>query len=113
LRELDDQNAQDCEIKAKICGHCDRPQSVPITRTAIRDLGLIPLTKDAVLEVVKEHINLKRRVFTDRMDNGDTAYIIEECTVEGTLLYVKVKFFKEDGAESMLIISAHPPRRWC
>jgi hypothetical protein len=113
LRELDGRNTRDCEIKAKICGYCENPQSVRITRTATQDLGLIPLTKDAVLEIVKEHITLKRRVFTDRMDNGDTAYIIEECTVEETNLYVKVRFFKqEDGAEAMLIISAHPPRRW-
>ena len=113
LRELDDRNAQDCEIKGRICGFCEDPQSVRITRTATQDLGLIPLTKDGVLETVKEHITLKRRVFTDRMDNGDTAYIIEECTVEEIKLYVKVKFFrKEDGVEAMLIISAHPPRRW-
>jgi len=76
-------------------------------------LGIIPLTKDAVLEAVKEHIHLKRRVYTDRMDNGDTAYIMGDCKVEETVLFVKVKFFKKGKDESMLIISAHPPRRWC
>jgi hypothetical protein len=76
-------------------------------------LGIIPLTKDAVLEAVKEHIDLKRRVCTDRMDNGDTAYIIQDCKVEETVLYVKVKFFEKDEVDLMLIISAHPPRRWC
>jgi hypothetical protein len=113
LRELDDRNQQDREVKTRILGHCENPRSVSITRTALQDLGLIPLTKDAVLEVVKEHIELKRRMFTDQMDNGDVAYIIRECTVDGTILFVKAKFFQNNGVQAMVIVSAHPPRRWC
>ena len=112
MRELDDRNTQDSELKAKICKHCSNPTTVVITRTAIQDLGLIPLTKDAVLETVREHIELKRRVFTDIMDNRDAAYIIPECDVEGAVIYVKVKFVEGRNGELMVLISAHPPRRW-
>jgi hypothetical protein len=112
LRELDEWNAQDNEIKAKICKHCESPENISITRTALDDLGLIPLTKDVVVEAVFEHINLKRRMYTDIMDNKDIAYIFKDCNVDGTPLYVKVKFFKKGEIESMLIFSAHPDRRW-
>lgn len=113
MRELDDRNSEDSKIKAKIREHCQCPRSVPITHTATNDLGLVPLTKDAVLEALKEHIEFKRRVFTDVMDNGDVAYIVKECAVQESILYVKVKFFERQGKEAMLIVSAHPPRRWC
>jgi hypothetical protein len=112
LRELDDRNSQDSEIKQKICKHCECPKEVSITRTALQDLGLIPQTKDAVLNALKEHIELKRRVFTEKMDNGDTAYIVPDCPLEGECLYIKVKFLKKGDTEKMLIISAHPPRKW-
>jgi hypothetical protein len=112
VRELDDKNPDDKAIKAKICWYCDVPKLVQITRTALDDIGLIPVTKEAILEAVKVHISAGWRVFTDRMDNGDFAYIINECSVEATVLYVKVKFFQLNKGERMLIISAHPPRRW-
>lgn len=112
MRELVEWNAQDNEIKAKVCKHCESPQNVLITRTALEHLGLISLTKDAVAEAVIEHINLKRRMYTDMMDNKDIAYIFKNCDVDGTLLYVKVKFVKRGETESMLILSAHSDRRW-
>lgn len=84
-----------------------------MTRTADTDLGIIPITKDALLGAVEEHIARKRRVFTDRMDNRDIAYIITDCNVEDVVLYVKVRFFCPDNQERMLVVSAHPPRRWC
>lgn len=113
MRELDDRNSDDCAVRSKIVSFCLSPSLVHMTRTADTDLGIAPATKDALLEAVREHITAKRRMFTDRMDNSDTAFIITECTVEETVLYVKVKFFRKGDAENMLIISAHPPRRWC
>jgi hypothetical protein len=114
LRELDDRNGQDSEIKAKVCKFCKEPQRVVVTRTALTDMGLIPVNKAGVLESVHEHVQSKRRVFTDVMDNRDVAYIIPECATEDVVLYVKVKFVKEEGSgvEKMVLISAHPPRRW-
>jgi hypothetical protein len=84
-----------------------------MTRTADVDLALIPLTKDAVLEALRLHIQGKRRVYGDRMDNGDPVHVVTECEISGTILYVKVKFLGATGRERMLVISAHPPRRWC
>jgi hypothetical protein len=112
VRDLDDKNPDDKAIKSRICCLCGIPRLVHITRTALDDIGLIPLTKEGVLQAVREHISGNRRVSTDRMDRGDTAYIIEECLVQGNVLYVKVSFFVRNNEERMLIISAHPPRKW-
>lgn len=112
MRELDDKNGNDREVKSKICSFCDAPLHVDLTRTASTDMGLIPLTKAALLAAVKEHVSTGRRLFTDRMDNMDTAYIVSECLVDGDAVYVKVKFFQLNGEERMLVISSHPPRRW-
>lgn len=111
--ELEDRNLGHCAAKERICGHCVTPESVQMTRTADVDLGLIPLTKDAVLEALRLHIQGKRRIYGDRMDNGDQVFVVTDCEVDGTILYVKVKFLGAAGAERMLVISAHPPRRWC
>ncbi len=113
MRELDDRNCEDWAVKTKICGFRQCPALVHMTRTADTDLGIIPITKDALLGAVEEHLENKRRVFTDRMDNGDIAYIITECHLEDAVLYVKVRFFRYEDQERMLVISAHPPRRWC
>lgn len=114
LRELDDRNSADAATKSKICSFCKSPTLVHMSRTALTDLGLIPLSKEAMLGGVIEHIESHGRVFTDRMDNGDTAYFVKECIVEdGVILYVKMRFFQLEADEGMLVFSAHPPRRWC
>jgi hypothetical protein len=114
LAELDDKNIDHRSVKERICGHCGRPEGVVTTRTADNDLALIPLTKVAVLEAVHAHVEAKRRVHLERMDNNDLVYVMTDCDVGGTVLYVKVKLIPgESGTEKMLIISAHPPRRWC
>lgn len=114
LGELDDKNIDHRSVKERICGHCERPESVVTTRTADDDIALGALTKAAVLEAVRGHIESKRRVFMERMDNNDLVYVMTDCDVGGTVLYVKVKLIRgQAGAEKMLIISAHPPRRWC
>ena len=126
MRELDDKNPADAKVKEKICAFCRNPKKVRITRTALTDSGLLGLNKDGVLELLLEHIESKGRVFTDQMDNRDTAYIAPECNSEqGVVLYVKVKFVKEkadekqgaeklkrEAEEMMIVISSHPPRRW-
>jgi hypothetical protein len=114
LWELDDRNLDHRSVKERISGHCGTPENVVITRTADNDLAIIPLTKNAVLEAVRTHLSANRRVHGDRMDNGDLVYIVTDCNVEGSILYVKLKLLQgKEGSERMLIISAHPPRRWC
>jgi hypothetical protein len=113
LRELDDNNPEDRSIKLKISSFCQAPQRVRMSRTATTDLGLASLTKEGMLTGLREHILGRGRVFTDRMDNGDTAYIAAECLAEEKVLYIKVRFFELDEDEAMLVFSAHPPRRWC
>ena len=111
--ELDDRNAEHGAAKSRICAHCEKTETVQITRTADTDLAIIPLTKDAVLEALRFHIQAKGRIYADRMDNGDLVYVVTECEVDGSVLYVKVNLLERSGEEKMLVISAHPPRRWC
>ncbi len=110
--ELDDRNSQHRDLKAKIIAHCENPNEVRITHTALQDLGLGGITKHEVLAVIQEHIRLGRAIFAAQMDSGEMAYVVKECNVAAAILYVKVKFFKHERKELMLLMSSHPPRKW-
>jgi hypothetical protein len=112
LRDLDDKNDLDATAKRKICDFCAKPGVVTMTRTAERDAGLVAITKAGVLEGILLHIQSGKRVCSDRMDNGDLAYIFHDCGIEQTSLYVKVKFSGAERDERMIVVSAHPDRRW-
>jgi hypothetical protein len=112
LQELDAKNSDHKAIKWKICEFCRVASTVQLTKTALTDLGLIPLTKAAVLEALHKHVESGRRVYSDRMDNGDITFVTTDCSVGEVILYIKVRFYKLNNQERMLVISAHPPRRW-
>lgn len=112
VRELDEKRFNDGPIKTKICAFCKEPTSVDFSKRAIDDMGLVPVEKKAVLEALHEHSANSYRMSVDRMENGDLAYIADSCSVEGTVLYVKVKFYFRDAIERMLVFSAHPPSKW-
>ncbi len=110
--ELEDRNPEHQAIKRKICEFCGCPDMTVITKTALNDLGIEGISKKQVLSELQVHISGGRRVFTDRMDNNDVAYIAKECVVCGVVLFVKVKFQNQKGREVMVVMSAHPPRKW-
>lgn len=112
MRELDDKNDLDRAIKEKIGGFCGKTGSVFMTRTAERDSALIGITKLGILEGLLCHIQEKRTIYSDFMDNGDSAWIVKDCVIEQVRLYVKLKFAASTSGERMIIISAHPDRRW-
>lgn len=112
MRELDDRSAPDVSVKKKICRFCESPAEVVITRTAERDSALLGITKLGILEGVLCHIQGARTVYADFMDNRDLAFILKDCAVEQTALYVKLKFSQSKERELMVIISSHPDRRW-
>jgi hypothetical protein len=112
LRELDDKNDLDKSAKLRICEFCSEPSTVIVTRTAERDSALEGVTKAGVLESVRSHVQTGKPIHAEYMDNGDLAYILRECAIEKIILYVKLKFSKTDGEERMVVISAHPNRRW-
>lgn len=112
MQELDDRNDLNASAKRKICDFCCKPELVILTRTAERDSALIPIPKAGILEGMLSHIRAGKRVCSDRMDNGDLAYIFHDCGIDQTALYVKIKFSRTDKDERMIVISAHPDRRW-
>ena len=112
MRDLDDRNDLDATAKRKISEFCGRPEVVILTRTAERDSALVGIRKAGILEGILSHIRVGNLVCSDRMDNGDLAYILCECRIEQTALYVKVKFSGTGNRERMIVISAHPDRRW-
>ena len=75
-------------------------------------MGLVSVTKTALLDAVHSHVERGRLVNADYMDNGDLAYILTDCSLEEVGLYVKLKFQGEADRERMFVLSAHPPRRW-
>ena len=111
LWELDDDNSLDACIKKKICEFCLKPKSVLLTRTAERDMAVVPVSKSELLEGVRCYVQNRGLVNADYMDNGDLAFIVQ-YSIKDQEMYVKVKFSGEGHEEEMYVISAHPPRRW-
>ena len=112
LVELDDKNELHAAAKRKILEFANDPKRSPFTRTAERDLSLTPVTTIGVRQGICCHIKAGATIYLDRLDSGETAYVLKECRIESEILYIKLKFCKLRGQEEMLIISAHPPRRW-
>lgn len=112
MGELDERNSSHRSVMERICRHCKAACTTLITRTAENDIALASLTKAMVLDALHFHVQARRRIFEERMDNADIVYVVTSCDVCGVELYVKVKLLSRGGAEKMLVISAHPPRRW-
>jgi hypothetical protein len=112
LVELNDRNALHVSAKKRIfqCA-CDATRS-PFTRTAERDLSLGSVTAAGVREAICCHIEDGKPILLERLDSGEEAYVFKECHIESTVLYVKLKFWKMGKSERILILSAHPDRRW-
>lgn len=112
MEELNNSNSLHCSAKQKIYKCACDPTSAHITRTAERDLSLFPVTKIGILDAIRCHIDENKMIYMDYLDSGESAYILKECCIESVVLYVKVKFFKSGSDEKMLILSAHPDRKW-
>jgi hypothetical protein len=112
VRELDDKNNLDCAARAKIATFAENAFSVSITAMAFRDSALLNLTKASILGAIVCHLGRANSLFCDRLDSGEIAYVIKQCATDAGEIYVKLKFYRFRGPEKMLIISAHPNRRW-
>jgi hypothetical protein len=112
LIELDERNSLDRDAKARVAAFAKNISSVDMTATALRDTGLLNITKLGILEAVVCHLQKGRPMFSERLDSGENAYVLKECITEAGIIYIKVKFYRLRGTEKMLVISAHPNRRW-
>lgn len=108
---LDERNQLHKAEKDKISKFASNEELVVWRRTVERDLALIPVSRTEVLQGLLVHLETKT-VSADHMDNGDLAYICEECMVAGVCLYLKVKFATMADGERLIVFAAHPPRRW-
>jgi hypothetical protein len=112
LAELDDKNPLHASTRQKIIEFACDPTRSGFARTAERDLSITPVTTAGLREAICCHLQAGKPLLVERLDSGETAYVIKECKIESTVLYVKVKFWKPREREQMLILSAHPDRRW-
>jgi hypothetical protein len=112
VNELDEKNSLDRAARAKVTTFAKNRFSVDITATASRDSALLKLTKAGILEAVVRHLEKGRPIFFEWLDSGEAAYVVKECVTEAGPIYIKLKFYLFRSAEKMLIISAHPNRRW-
>jgi hypothetical protein len=112
MKELDQKNSLDRGARAKVAAFAKNQIAVTITATARRDAALLRLNKIGILDSISCHLDGGGPLFFERLDSGEAAYLIPECGTEAGDIYVKVKFYIFKGTEMMLILSAHPNRRW-
>jgi hypothetical protein len=96
---------------AKILDLARWPHHCVVTKRAMEDIVRLRLTKEAVLEAVRDHLGAKKPTYMLMQQSGIKAYVLLPCSVDVHHLYVKVQLPPRDQErdELLVIISAHKP----
>lgn len=96
---------------AKIRDLARWPHHCVVTKRATEDIVKLRLTKAAVLEAVRSHLDAKKATYVLMQESGIEAYVLVPCTVDVHHLYVKVQVppCDRESDEVLVIISAHTP----
>ncbi len=96
---------------AKILDLARWPHHCVVTKRAMEDIVKLRLTKEGVLEAVREHLRTKKPTYVLMQLSGIKAYVLLPCSVDVHHLYVKVQVPARDQErdELLVIISAHKP----
>jgi hypothetical protein len=89
------------------------PHHCIVTRQAVEDMVRARITKEAVLESIREHIQKGKPIyFLIQESTNLPAYVFLPCNVDGCELYVKVQLSAADteADERLIVISSHPPK---
>jgi len=79
----------------------------------MEDIVRARITKEAVLEAVRDHINRDKPIyFLIQELTNLPAYVFLPCNVDGCELYVKVQISLAEAEkdERLIVISSHPPK---
>ena len=75
---------------AKILDLARWPHHCVVTKRAMEDIVKLRLTKEAVLEAVRDHFGAKKPTYVLMQQSGIKAYVLLPCSVDVHHLYVKV-----------------------
>jgi hypothetical protein len=97
---------------AKILDLARWPHHCTVTRRAMEDMVRARITKEAVLESIRDHIQKGKPIyFLIQESTNSPGYVFLPCNVDGCELYVKVQLSaaKAEKEEHLIVISSHPP----
>jgi hypothetical protein len=108
MRPLNYADDEDAAIIQKIREFASDPGKVTWSRTAEQDIAdTQDMSKSGVLAALLDHVCQTKLIQTDKMRNGDTAYIARRCLIGRFERYVKVKFWALRDEEKMHVFAAH------
>jgi hypothetical protein len=112
VNQIDFSAAEHLAAIAKILDLAKWPHHCVVTKRAMEDIVRLRLTKEAVLEAVREHLEARRPTYVLMQESGLEAYVLLPCAVDVHELYVKVQVppCKRERDEVLVIISSHKPK---
>ena len=111
MQAIDFSAAEHLAAIAKILDLARWPHRCVVTKRAMEDIVKLRLTKEAVLEAVREHLEVQMPTYVLMQQSGLEAYVLLPCSVDVHHLYVKVQVppCKRECDEVLVIISSHKP----
>ncbi len=112
MKQIDFSAAEHLAAISKILDLAKWPHHCVVTKRAMEDIVKLRLTKEAVLEAVREHLDAQRPTYALMQESGLEAYVLLPCSVDIHELYVKVQVppCKRERDEVLVIISSHKPK---
>lgn len=110
---IDPLAAEHAAALAKILDLAKWPHHCLVTRQATEDMVKARVTKEAVLEAIRDHILGEQSIYLLIQDSTNLpAYVFLPCLVETCALYVKVQLSAAavEKDERLIVISSHPPK---
>jgi len=104
--------SEHAEALAKVLDIARWPHHCFVTRRATEDMVKARITKEGVLEAIREHILGGKPIYQlVQKSTGLSSYVFLPCIVDARALYVKVQLSAaaSERDESLVIISSHPP----
>jgi hypothetical protein len=112
VKQIDFSAAEHLAAIAKILNLAKWSHHCVVTKRAMEDIVKLRLTKEAVLESIREHLESQRQTYVLMQQSGLEAYVLLPCSVDIHELYVKVQVppCKRERDEVLVIISSHKPK---
>jgi hypothetical protein len=91
VQAIDFSAAEHLAAIAKILDLARWPHHCVVTKRAMEDIVRLRLTKEAVLEAVRDHLGAQKPTYVLMQQSGFEAYVLLPCSVDVHDLYVKVQ----------------------
>jgi hypothetical protein len=91
VKQIDFAAAEHLAAVSKISHLARWPRRCVVTKRAMEDIVKLGLTKEAVLEEVRDHLEAQKPTYVLLQASGLEAYVLLPCSVDVHDLYVKVQ----------------------